>query len=338
SCNTTPESVDIFRLIANAEQKPKAVVMEVSSHSLIMNRVCGLEFDLAVWTNLTQDHLDFHKSMEAYYLAKKQLFIKNMKPDGVAVINIDDQWGKRLAGEIKDKHVMTYGADSTADVRICSSSCDWNGCNLEISFNGESMIIDSPLRGDFNLYNITAMVSGGIALRVSSETIRLSCESIQTVPGRMERVAIDAPFSVIVDYAHTPDALTNVLKTARKLTSGKLICVFGCGGDRDKTKRPLMGTEVAQNCDEAIVTSDNPRSEKPQTIINGILPGIPLDFPHVAIADRKEAIARALRTAKAGDCVVVAGKGHENYQEIQGVRHHFDDREVVVELYKSMGN
>ncbi|NLW30938.1 MAG: UDP-N-acetylmuramoyl-L-alanyl-D-glutamate--2,6-diaminopimelate ligase [Fibrobacter sp.] len=336
--HTTPESVDIFRSIANARQKPNALVMEVSSHSLFLDRICGLQFDIAVWTNLTQDHLDFHVTMESYYQAKKRLFTNNLKKNGTAVINIDDKWGMRLAGEINDKRIMTYGRSSSADVRICSSRCDWDGCLFEISSNEESFEIKSSLRGDFNLYNLAAMVTGAIALELSTEKIHSACKSIQTVPGRMERVAIDAPFSVIVDYAHTPDALVNVLKTARKLTQGKLLCVFGCGGDRDRTKRPLMGAEVAQNCDEAIVTSDNPRSENPQTIINDILPGIPLDFPHITIADRKEAISKALKMAAPGDCIVIAGKGHEDYQEIKGVRYHFNDREVVLELFENMRN
>ncbi|MCL2218522.1 MAG: UDP-N-acetylmuramoyl-L-alanyl-D-glutamate--2,6-diaminopimelate ligase [Chitinispirillia bacterium] len=335
--HTTPESVDIFRLISEAKVTPKAISMEVSSHSLALNRVAGMEFDVAVWTNLTQDHLDFHGSMENYYQAKKLIFVDYLKGRGCAVINVDDEYGGRLAGELKGMcRVLTYGRAEDADVRIAGSKCDWSGTAVDIVYDGCEYGFTSLLRGAFNVYNMTAMIAGAFSLGIGHEIIAAALAATRVVSGRMDKVEIDAPFTVIVDYAHTPDALVNILKTSSDLTSGRLICVFGCGGDRDRTKRPLMAKAVAQNCDMAVVTSDNPRSEKPDAIIAEIVKGMPLDFPYTVVADRREAINSALRSAKPGDCVVIAGKGHETYQEICGTRYHFDDREEVINLYRKM--
>jgi len=338
SVHTTPEALDIFRFMGHSPSAPDGLVMEVSSHSLALDRIAGLCYDCAVWTNLTQDHLDFHNDMESYYQAKKRLFTEYIKPDGCSVINIDDPYGRRLADEIKSGRCITFGQSENAQIRIKSWHCDWNGSCVEITCDGKSSSFESCLRGFFNVYNMTAMIAGGIGLGYTPDQISDALSGITTVPGRMERVDLDAPFTVIVDYAHTPDALVNILSTARPLTEGSLICVFGCGGDRDKSKRPIMGAAVAKYADQAIVTSDNPRSERPQKIIDDIIAGIPLDFPHVCIADRREAIKAALNRAEKGDCIVIAGKGHEDYQEINGVRHHFNDKEVVTELFKSMRN
>jgi UDP-N-acetylmuramoyl-L-alanyl-D-glutamate--2,6-diaminopimelate ligase len=335
--HTTPESVDIFRYINESAVKPKALAMEVSSHSLALKRIAGMEFDVAVFTNLTQDHLDFHKSMEEYYAAKKSLFADYLKRGGCAVINIDDEYGKRMAKELKTKKkVLTYGKSGDADVKIIGQRCDWSGSIADILYKGHEYSFTSMLRGAFNVYNMTAMIAGAFALGVKPEVIAGALVNTRGVSGRMEKVDINAQFTAVVDYAHTPDALVNVLKTSAELTAGRLICVFGCGGDRDKTKRPLMAKAVAENCDMAVVTSDNPRSERPETIISEVVRGMPLDFPYTAITDRREAIGRALHSAKPGDCVVIAGKGHETYQEMCGIRHHFDDREEVVKLYRKM--
>ena len=336
--HTTPEALDIFRFIGNSSSAPDGLVMEVSSHSLALARIAGLCYDCAVWTNLTQDHLDFHNDMESYYQAKKRLFTEYIKPDGCSVINIDDSFGKRLADEIRPGRCITFGQSEDAQVRIKSWHCDWNGSRVEILYDGWCRTFESCLRGFFNVYNMSAMIAGGIGLGYTLDQISDALLGITTVPGRMERVSLDAPFTVIVDYAHTPDALKNILSTARPLTEGSLICVFGCGGDRDKSKRPIMGSAVAEYADQAIVTSDNPRSERPQKIIDDIVTGIPLDFPHICIADRREAIEAALNRAEKGDCIVIAGKGHEDYQEVNGVRHHFNDKEVVTELFNSMRN
>ena len=276
--------------------------------------------------------------MESYYQAKKRLFTEYIKPDGCSVINIDDSFGKRLADEIRPGRCITFGQSEDAQVRIKSWHCDWNGSRVEILCDGWCRTFESCLRGFFNVYNMSAMIAGGIGLGYTLDQISDALLGITTVPGRMERVSLDAPFTVIVDYAHTPDALKNILSTARPLTEGSLICVFGCGGDRDKSKRPIMGSAVAEYADQAIVTSDNPRSERPQKIIDDIVTGIPLDFPHICIADRREAIEAALNRAEKGDCIVIAGKGHEDYQEVNGVRHHFNDKEVVTELFNSMRN
>ncbi len=334
--NTTPEALDIFRSIGTELRKPAAVVMEISSHSLALDRIGGLSFDLAVFTNLTQDHLDFHGSMEAYYLAKRRLFTEYLKAGGCAAVNIDDPFGRRLAEELDSARCTTFGRADDAAVRIIAWECDWDGCRVRMAISGTEYAFTSALRGFFNVYNMAALVAGATALGYGPETIQAAFDLVSSVNGRMDRVDLDASFAVVVDYAHTPDALHNVLKTAKEITRGRLLCVFGCGGDRDRTKRPLMGAAVAQWCDEGWVTSDNPRTEKPAAIISDIIDGIPLDFPHVVNPDRRAAIAAALREARSGDCLVIAGKGHETYQEIAGVRHHFDDKEVVTEEYAAL--
>jgi UDP-N-acetylmuramoyl-L-alanyl-D-glutamate--2,6-diaminopimelate ligase len=232
---------------------------------------------------------------------------------------------------------MTFGKAADAAIRIVQSSCSWDGTVVEIEAQGKRMTVSSALRGDFNVYNMTGVIAGALALSFDVASIAAAFAAAATVPGRMDRVPLDAPCAVIVDYAHTPDALVNVLRTSRPLTKGKLICVFGCGGDRDRTKRPLMGSAVAANSDEAVVTSDNPRSEQPMAIIEEILDGMPLDFPRWVISDRRQAIKKALEIAGQGDCIVIAGKGHETCQEIKGVRYPFNDRDVVAETWAEIG-
>jgi UDP-N-acetylmuramoyl-L-alanyl-D-glutamate--2,6-diaminopimelate ligase len=334
--HTTPEALDIFRLIGRAAERPEAIVMEASSHALALDRVGGMSYDVALLTNVTQDHLDFHTTMERYYLAKKRLFTDFLKANGTRVVNIDDPWGARLAQELGSKNLITYGRAPKADVRIANWECTWEGTRIELSAGGRPMSFESALRGFFNVYNMTALYAGALALSFDRASVERAFAATTTVPGRMDRVPLDASFAVIVDYAHTPDALVNILQTSRPLTKGRLLCVFGCGGDRDRTKRPIMGSAVASLSDEAIVTSDNPRSEKPTAIIEEILKGMPLDFPHQVIPDRREAIKKSLQLARSGDCIVIAGKGHEDYQEIQGVKHPFDDREIVIEIYKEL--
>jgi UDP-N-acetylmuramoyl-L-alanyl-D-glutamate--2,6-diaminopimelate ligase len=335
--HTTPEALDVFRLIGGVAggKRPQAVVMEVSSHSLALDRVAGLAFDVAVFTNLTQDHLDFHQNMENYYQAKKRLFTDFLKKDGCSVINIDDPCGRRLAGEVGGNR-MTFGKSDDADIRIVDAECSWEGTAVTLDARGKRLRVRSALRGHFNVFNLTGLCAGAMALAFDTAEIERACAEMETVPGRMDRVTIEAPFSVIVDYAHSPDALVNILRTSRPLTQGRLICVFGCGGDRDRTKRPLMGNAVAEFSDEAVVTSDNPRGERPEAIINEILAGIPLDFPHTVIGDRRQAIRKALEIAHPGDCIVIAGKGHETYQEIKGVKHPFNDKEIVITTYEEI--
>jgi len=325
-------------LLAGAAAAPKALVMEVSSHSLSLDRIGGLAFDCAVFTNLTQDHLDFHRTMERYYQAKKRLFTDFVKKEGWRIVNIDDVWGRRLAAEIGPDHTVTYGKAADADIRIVNFSCGWQGTEIELLEGNERVGFASSLRGAFNIYNMAAFYAGARAIdrTLAPSMIAAAFAEVGTVAGRMEVATLDASFTVVVDYAHTPDALTNILQAVRPMTEGRIICVFGCGGDRDRTKRPLMGRAVADLADEAIVTSDNPRGEKPEAIIDEILAGMPLDFPHRVIVDRKEAIRQALTLGKQGDCIVIAGKGHETYQEVAGVRRSFDDREIVAALWNGM--
>ncbi|MFW5775370.1 MAG: UDP-N-acetylmuramoyl-L-alanyl-D-glutamate--2,6-diaminopimelate ligase [Chitinivibrionales bacterium] len=329
---TTPESSDLFVRLGAAATKPQALAMEVSSHALKLHRVAGFTYDLAVWTNLTQDHLDFHGTMEEYYQSKKALFTDYLKENGIAVINIDDQWGRRLAEELQDVKIVGYGRSEDADVRIEDSHCTLESTQVTFAHDSRRQTVTCPLAGEFNVYNIASFYAGAQALNIPQEHIVKSLETMQVVPGRMETVRGPAQTIAIVDYAHTPDALEKVLAAAQPLTGGRLFCVFGCGGDRDRSKRPLMAEAVARYCDEAIVTSDNPRSENPKQIIKDIIEGIPLDFSYQVVEDRREAIGTALSRMREGDTLVVAGKGHETYQEVNGVRRHFDDREVVREL------
>jgi UDP-N-acetylmuramoyl-L-alanyl-D-glutamate--2,6-diaminopimelate ligase len=333
---TTPESCDIFRFIGQAQKRPCALTMEVSSHALALDRIEGFMYDIAVFTNLTQDHLDFHGTMDEYYEAKKKLFSRYMKNGGTAVINIDDPWGKRLAAELGTLRCVTFGTSKEASVRLADYSCTWDGTEIEVSEKGKNVKFQSNLSGLFNVYNLIALWAGARALGRSQEEICESMRTVEPVHGRMQRVNVPAEYTMAVDYAHTPDALEKVLSAARPLTRGRLLCVFGCGGDRDRTKRPRMAEAVAKYADEAFITSDNPRSEEPMSIIREIAGGIPMDFPHRIEADRREAIRMAMKSARFGDCIVVAGKGHETYQEIKGVRHHFDDAEVITELGQEM--
>ena len=335
--HTTPEAADVLRAMGTAPAPPAALVMEVSSHALALHRVAGLCYTAAVWTNLTQDHLDFHNDMESYYQAKKRLFTEYLAKEGKAVVNVDDPWGARLAEELDAATVVTYGEQERADVRIVSWESTWEGSTLACAVGGSRVVrINSALVGGFNRYNLGAALATGVALGFEAGDLVQGLESAAAIAGRMERVPLDAPFQVVVDYAHTPDALRKVLATVRELTQGRVLCVFGCGGNRDRTKRALMGEAVANGADEAVVTSDNPRSENPRSILDDVVSGIPLDFVHRACPDRRSAIRYALEQARGGDCVVVAGKGHENYQEIQGERLPFDDVQVVRELYSGI--
>lgn len=333
---TTPEAVDLLRMIGTAEITPTVISMEVSSHALELERVRGFLYDVAIFTNLTQDHLDFHGDMENYYLAKKKLFTEHLKLDGSAIINIDDSYGKRLAEELDDDRVVTVGRERGSHFHITTSHCSWDKTFFRATFVEDRYAFETKLVGHFNISNMAVVAAAALSIGVSAETIDSVFKEIVPVNGRMDRVFLNAPFAVVIDYAHTPDAIKNTLFTAKKLTSGRVICVFGAGGDRDKTKRPIMGELAAKNSDYAIVTSDNPRSEKPSDIIADILEGIPTDFPIRIIENRREAIREALSFAKEGDSIIIAGKGHETYQEVNGVKEHFDDREVVIEEWEKM--
>ncbi len=333
---TTPEAVDLFHLLGTNEKTPKLITMEVSSHALELERIRGIYYDVAIFTNLTQDHLDFHGDMETYYQAKLRLFTEHLRDGGTAVINIDDPYGERLAGELGSESVISCGRSKDAAFRISSSHCSWDKTFFRVGFMGERYRFEAPLAGHFNIQNMAVTAAAAFALGISYETIEKVFKKAETVHGRMDLVSIDAPFTVVVDYAHTPDALKNTLFTAGKLTAGRVITVFGAGGDRDRSKRPLMGEMVARNADFAIVTSDNPRSENSLKIIDDICEGIPTDFPVEIIENRREAIYRALSFAREGDSVIIAGKGHETYQEVMGIKEYFDDRETVISEWRKV--
>ncbi len=332
---TTPESADLQRILAQmVSDGVAAAAMEVSSHALIMGRTAGCEFDVGVFTNLTHDHLDFHKTMEEYLQAKMLLF--NSYPGAsskafTAVVNLDDPCGVRVLAETKGRAV-TCGIGHEADIRASNIIAGANSVSFDVTTPIGACKISLNLGGAFNVHNALAAFGAGMALGISIEDIQAGLQALSAVPGRFESVDCGQEFGVIVDYAHTPDSLENVLNAARKLTSKRLIAVFGCGGDRDRAKRPKMGAIGAELADICIVTSDNPRSEDPQFIIDEVLAGTLSGRADVLTTpDRKEAILQALDLAAPDDLVVIAGKGHETYQVFRDGTIHFDDREVVRE-------
>jgi UDP-N-acetylmuramoyl-L-alanyl-D-glutamate--2,6-diaminopimelate ligase len=335
---TTPEVYQLQALLKTAhEQGAQAVVMEVSSHALDQQRADGIHFDAAVFTNLTQDHLDYHGTMEAYAQAKLRLFTdlaeQSEKPFK-AVINIDDEWGRRFAAKARGA-VYTYGQSECAQVRATRVEYGLNGMRFEMRGQGGEGIIHIPLVAPYNLYNALAAVATALALGIPIDAIQRGLSSLEQVAGRFQRVPIEAEYEVIVDFAHTPDALSRVLQAGRMLNPTRLTVLFGCGGDRDATKRPIMGKLAAELADRVILTSDNPRTEDPHAILEQILAGVPTELrPKVALveADRRRAIEYALNTAQAGELILLAGKGHEPYQIIGTEKLPFSDIEVAKEV------
>ena len=338
--NTTPDVLDLQTSLAEmVSGGMAAVAMEVSSHALALDRVAGCEFDTAVFTNMTQDHLDFHGDLNSYRDAKAKLFRQLDNPDAVksnktAIVNLDDPIGRFMLEQTKAR-AITYGIEHAADLRAVDVSIRPEGCQFRIVGVMGDFLVQSRLTGLFNVYNLLAAASVAFAEGIGVADIKAALADFSHVPGRFERVEIDKPFSVIVDYAHTPDGLENVLRTAKQFVAGRLIAVFGCGGDRDRTKRPIMGALAARYADKVIVTSDNPRSEEPEFIIGQIMAGIDTveaQSRTEKITDRRQAIHQALEMAGPGDVILVAGKGHETYQILADRTIHFDDREVVREL------
>jgi UDP-N-acetylmuramoyl-L-alanyl-D-glutamate--2,6-diaminopimelate ligase len=337
--NTTPESLDLISYMAElVKAGGRAAVMEVSSHALAQERVWGFHFAAAVFTNLTRDHLDYHKDFESYFAAKRRLFAGlGAGPPDVAVINRDDPWGARLL-DLPHARRITYGFDAGADVRVKQFAHNGAGLRATLATPGGKLEVESKQIGRANVYNVLAATATALGLGISEETIRAGIAGLELVPGRFERVSEGQPFLVIVDYAHTDDALRNVLSTARELTRNRLIVVFGCGGDRDRAKRPLMGQAAGSLSDLAVVTSDNPRSEDPISIMNDAIVGLQkTGNPYLAEADREVAIRKALEAAHEGDAVVLAGKGHETYQVLRDRTIPFDDREVARKILRGMG-
>lgn len=328
--NTTPESADVCRMLYEMyRQKFKAAVLEVSSHALALNRVDGLRFKVGLFTNLSRDHLDFHKTMESYFETKMKLF-SLLQPEGAAVINVDDPWVKKAVDRI-EQPVITFSQNESADVRVVRQKLDINGIDLELQTPFGPLQIQSPLRGQFNVQNILAAVGAGLALGIKLEVIKKGIEALQRVPGRMEAYEVKPDVQAFIDYAHTPDSLDKALRSLRPLTRGRLIVVFGAGGDRDRGKRPIMGRVAEAQADVVIVTSDNPRSEDPQKIIDDILEGIEHPQQCQVIVDRRKAIEQAVKQAQPGDVILVAGKGHEMYQIVDGVKQPFDEVAILKE-------
>ena len=331
---TTPESLALQELLAQIVNAGcRAAAMEVSSHALAQDRTRGLEWNVAVFTNLTQDHLDFHRTMESYFDSKAKLFArlgsqeKKRKP--VAIVNIDDRYGEQLLKKIDQRvAVVTYGRSVRADFRASNYRVEFSGTSYQLDAHGKSYLVRVPLIGGFNVANSVAALAAANALGISLRDAVLSLGKSPQVPGRLELVPAKRQFQVFVDYAHTPDALKNVLKTLRELEPHRLIVVFGCGGNRDREKRPLMGEIVDRHADYAIVTSDNPRKEDPNAIIVEIEKGFRSSH-YEKMVDRTQAIDRAITLAQPRDIVLIAGKGHENYQEFADHTVPFDDIQVA---------
>jgi UDP-N-acetylmuramoyl-L-alanyl-D-glutamate--2,6-diaminopimelate ligase len=329
---TTPEAIDLQGTLRRMlDGGDRACAMEVSSHAMSLHRADAIHFQVALFTNLTQDHLDFHAGMEDYFLAKRKLFEAG---PGTAIVNVDDAYGRRLAEEFECVTFSAEGAD--ADYSACDVSFDANGAQFTVN---EELEVRTGLPGHFNVANALGAFAVARALGVEAETAAAGLARAARVPGRFEPIDEGQGFAVLVDYAHTPDSLENVLRAARRLTEGRLISVFGAGGDRDRDKRPKMGRAGAELSDLAIVTSDNPRSEDPEAIVAEVVAGMGEGGDVEIEVDRRAAIALALRQAQSGDTVVIAGKGHEQGQEFEaGRKIPFDDREIAREELRKLGS
>jgi len=331
---TTPEAPVLQDLLAEmVDEGILAAAMEVSSHALALDRVAGCRFDVAVFTNLTQDHLDFHGDLETYFDAKKKLFTLR-KPAAAAVVNVDDAFGRRLAAEAAPPVVTWSPSGAGADVRAEDIRCDLSGTSLAVVHAGGRFRISSALLGRVNADNLLGAAAAGLSLGVNAEEIADGCAAVTRVPGRLEPVEAGQPYRIIVDYAHTEDALKRLLLAVRDLTDRKIILVFGCGGDRDRGKRAPMGKVAGSLSDIAIATSDNPRSEDPEAILAEVEVGLVASgaTKYLKVADRREAIRTAIDLANPGTVVVIAGKGHERVQVIGDRLVPFDDRDVAAEF------
>ena len=330
---TTPEASDLQRLFREmADLGCTHAVLEVSSHSLALKRVLGCAFGVAVFTNLTRDHLDFHGDMDAYFAAKRILFDTLLSPGGCAVVNLDDDRGESLVRASRGR-VLTYALDRPADLRGDAIALSLSGTTFTARTPSGDLPVRTPLLGRFNVQNVLAALGACLALDLPREAILEGIASLQGVPGRLERVDAGQDFTVVVDYAHTDDALKNLLETMRELKPRRILTVFGCGGDRDRTKRPLMGAVASRLSDVVVVTSDNPRSEPPEAILEEIQAGMNgRKVERHVIVDRRDAIAKALEIAGPGDAVVIAGKGHETTQVLRDRTIPFDDRQVARDL------
>ncbi len=348
--NTTPESLDLFRMFRELEQLGGThATLEASSHALDLGRIYAMSFHTAAFTNFTRDHLDYHHTMEAYFTAKQLLFKpRGAPPPRFAVLNADDEAGRRIEVSAETR-VFWYGMDQPPPERANAGSKDtWvRATDVQSSFDGlhftvmageKPFTVDSTLVGHINVYNILLACSAALTLGLTEEQIQKGLRQLRSVPGRFERVEEGQPFMVVVDYAHTDDALHNVISVARAMKPKRIITLFGCGGDRDRSKRPLMGMAAAELSDYVVLTSDNPRSEDPLAIMNDAMVGLRrFDTPHLAEPDRERAIKSAIAAAEPGDVVILAGKGHETYQILKDGPIPFDDREVARRVLRSFG-
>jgi UDP-N-acetylmuramoyl-L-alanyl-D-glutamate--2,6-diaminopimelate ligase len=339
---TTPESLEVQQMMAQMVRAGcNACVMEVSSHALEQKRVLGVEFDVAIFTNLTHDHLDYHGTMENYFSAKGKLFaaIAEGKKKAAAVINIDDTYGARLAGQTKAEVHLTYGLEQPARLRATQIELGVNGSRFVVEAPDEKFACRVPLIGRHNIYNSLAAIGAGLALKVKAATIQKALSTMAPVPGRLQRVDAGQPFGVYVDYAHTDDALRNVMRTVKEITTGRILLAFGCGGNRDSTKRAKMGKIAGEMADFTIITSDNPRKESAQKIAAQIEEGYRAvrSEGYTIELDRQRAITQLLGKAQSGDTVLIAGKGHETYQEFEDTVVPFDDRSHAQEALEQLG-
>lgn len=337
--NTTPESLDLQGFLAEIRDSGgKYVVLEASSHALSMERLWGCHFDTAVFTNLTREHMDYHKTFEDYFGAKRRLFEgTGAGRPGCGVINTDDTYGKQLAGLAG--RTLTYGLESGADITTKKFQLSFSGLSFVAQTPAGKIEVQSPLVGRFNVYNILAAIGAALALDIPAEAIRAGICGLESVAGRFQRVEMGQPFLVIVDYAHTDDAIENLVRTARELNpKGRVITLFGCGGEKDRTKRPVMGEAAGRLSDLVVVTSDNPRGEDPLTIISDIVVGLQKSQGKYAIEpDREKAIGLAIDEARAGDIVLLAGKGHENSQILRDRTLDWDDGEKARQALRERG-
>jgi UDP-N-acetylmuramoyl-L-alanyl-D-glutamate--2,6-diaminopimelate ligase len=339
SSRTTPEAWEIQNLFAEMRDAGCShVVMEVSSHALDQHRTGAATFAGALFTNLTGDHLDYHGDMESYFAAKRRLFAQHLAPDAATAIHLDDPYGRRLVAEFGGDHAFPFGADPACRCHIQAMRFDRLGTELTLVVDGHSLPLRSGLIGRHNALNLAGAAALAHGLGISHDLIRRALARPIAIPGRLEAFHTANGVSIFVDYAHTDDALAHVLQTLRALgAGGRILVVFGCGGDRDRSKRPRMGTVAAKLADRIILTSDNPRSENPLTILCDIQAGIPDGVEYRSVADRRAAIRAAVAEAQPGDLVLVAGKGHENHQEINGEKFPFDDREEVIAACRNAG-
>jgi len=330
--NTTPGLVDNYQYISDmVGQKIEYCVMEVSSHALTQRRVEGIDFNVAVFTNLTQDHLDYHKNLNDYFLAKSLLF-KNLSPDAIALINHDDSYAEELFSLSQGK-IKTYGIKKDSSIMAKDIILSLAGSTFNLITEGEQISIRTNLIGRHNIYNILAAVGVCFYEGISLQKIKEGIEHLVGVPGRLERIQCGQDFNVFIDYAHTEDALKNILSSIREVCSGRIVLVFGCGGDRDQDKRPKMGKIACDMADDVIVTSDNPRTEDPKAIIDGIVRGI-TKKNYTVVLNRIEAIHLALDIAQAGNTVLIVGKGHEDYQILKDKKIDFNERQIIEEYLR----